>query len=42
MDMDTLGYFIYMDETEHRQKQEREEALRDIFGNEEENEEDES
>ena len=41
MDMNTLGYFIYMDETERRQKQEQEEALRDLFGSEEENEEDE-
>lgn len=33
MDMNTLGYFIYMDETERRQKEEQEEALRDVFGN---------
>ena len=39
MDMDTLGYFIYMDETERRQKQEQEETLREIFDNDEEEDE---
>ena len=32
MDMEELGYFIYMDAMEKKQKQEQEDALRDLFG----------
>ena len=32
MDMDTLGYFLYMDSMEKQQKAEQEAMLRDIFG----------
>ena len=37
--MDTFGYFIYMDETERRQKEEQEEAFRDILGNDDDEDE---
>lgn len=43
MDMDTLGYFLYMDEMERKQKEEQENAMRDIFGdNDDDNGDDES
>ena len=41
MDMEELGYFIYMNEMEKKQKQEQEEMMRDIFGDSSEDEEDE-
>ncbi len=37
--MDTLGYFLYMDEMEHRQKEQEEETLRELFGVSEDDEE---
>ena len=40
-DMEELGYFIYMDSMEKKQKQEQEEMMRDIFGDSSEDEEDE-
>lgn len=41
MDMEELGYFIYMNEMEKKQKQEQEEMMRDIFGDSSEDDEDE-
>lgn len=41
MDMEELGYFIYMDSMEKKQKQEQEEMMRDIFGDNSEHDEDE-
>ena len=41
MDVEELGYFIYMDSMEKKQKQEQEEMMRDIFGDSSEDEEDE-
>ena len=41
MDMEELGYFIYMDSMEKKQKQEQEEMMRDIFGDSSEDNEDE-
>ena len=41
MDMEELGYFIYMDSMEKKQKQEQEEMMRDIFGDSSEDDEDE-
>lgn len=32
MDMDTLGYFLYMDSMEKQQKAEQDAMLPDIFG----------
>lgn len=32
MDMEELGYYVYMDSMEKKQKQEQEEMMRDIFG----------
>lgn len=39
--MDTLGYFLYMDSMEKQQKAEQDAALCDIFGEADEDEEDE-
>ena len=41
MDMDTLGYFLYMDSLERQQQTELETMLRDIFSEADEDEEDE-
>lgn len=41
MDLETLGYFLYMDSMEKKQKQEQEEMMRDIFGDSSEDDEDE-
>ncbi len=41
MDMNELGYFLYMDAMEKKQKEEQENALRDIFGEDSEDDEDE-
>ena len=41
MDMEELGYFIYMDSMEKKQKQEQDEMMRDIFGDSSEDDEDE-
>ena len=41
MDMDTLGFFIYMDSMEKKQKQEQEKMLCDIFGEADDIEDDE-
>ena len=41
VDVEELGYFIYMDSMEKKQKQEQEEMMRDIFGDSSEDEEDE-
>ena len=41
MDMETLGYFLYMNEMEQRQKEQQEEMMRDIFGDSNEDEENE-
>ena len=41
MDMDTLGYFVYMDSMEKQQQAEQETILPDIFGEANEDEEDE-
>ena len=41
MDVEELGYFIYMDSMEKKQKQEQEEMMRDIFGDSSEDDEDE-
>ena len=41
MDMEELGYFIYMDSMEKKQKQEQEEMMRDVFGDSSEDDEDE-
>lgn len=43
MDLETLGYFLYMDSMEKKQKEQQEEMLRDIFGesDDSENEDDE-
>ena len=30
--MEELGYYVYMDSMEKKQKQEQEEMMRDIFG----------
>ncbi len=40
MDMDTIGYFIYMDKMEQQQKQQQEDMLQDIFGEADEDDED--
>lgn len=39
MDLDTLGYFLYMDSMEKQQKEQQEEMLRDIFGDTDDEEE---
>ena len=39
MDMDTLGYFLYMDSMEKQQQTEQEAMLQDIFGEANEDEE---
>ena len=41
LDLETLGFFLYMDSMEKKQKQEQEEMLRDIFGESDDNEDDE-
>ena len=43
MGLETLGYFLYMDSMEKKQKEQQEEMLRDIFGesDDSENEDDE-
>ena len=41
MDMETLGYFLYMNEMEQHQKEQQEEMMRDIFGDSNEDEENE-
>ncbi len=41
MDMEELGYFIYMDSMEKKQKQEQDEMMRDIFGDSSEDDEEE-
>ena len=39
VDMEELGYFIYMDSMEKKQKQEQEEMMCDIFGDNTEHDE---
>lgn len=41
MDMEELGYFIYMDSMEKKQKQAQEEMMRNIFSDSSEDDEDE-
>ena len=41
MDMDTLGFFLYMDSMEKQQKAEQEAVLRGIFSDDDEDDEDE-
>ena len=41
MDLETLGYFLYMDSIEKKQKQEQVEMMRDIFGESDDSEDDE-
>ena len=41
MDMDTLGYFLDMDSMEKQQQAEQAEMLRDIFGEADDDEEEE-
>ena len=41
MDMATLGYFLYMDSMEKQQQAEQEAMLHDIFGSDDEDEEQE-
>lgn len=41
MDLDTLGYFLYMDAMEKQQKAEQQEMLCDIFGDSNEDDEEE-
>lgn len=38
MDMDTLGYFLYMNEIEQQQKEQEEKAMCDILGQNEDDE----
>ncbi len=41
MDMDTLGYFLFMDEQEKKQKVRQEQMMRDLFDDAGEDEEEE-
>lgn len=41
MDMDTLGYFLYMDSMEKQQQAEQEAASPDLFGDSSDDSEDE-
>ena len=41
MDMDTLGYFLYMDSMEKQQQAEQDAMLRDVFSSDDEDEENE-
>ena len=41
MDLETLGYFLYMDSMEKKQKEQQGEMLRDIFGESDDSEDEE-